>query len=235
MTREGAAGAPTGLHSRFSHTALAVYITFSFALCCIGYDSTHVSVLQAARGPGPNPGGPPPLPPGWPLLCPPACCCFIVALYDLMCLQDIIQRSHINKKWFYLSGAPAHEWRSHVGLPCGGARCVFSQHWLPCDCPPFSWQQAARPPALESTSHQIRPCLPDRRCHLPVCLLVSAPADPSRAWLRIPRLHQLLGRLHLLAAHGGVLPPALPGVDGCGAAGRPQLLQRGWGPQPGGA
>ncbi|KAI7840166.1 hypothetical protein COHA_005949 [Chlorella ohadii] len=59
MTREGAAGAPTGLHSRFSHTALAVYITFSFALCCIGYDSTH----------------------------------------------DIIQRSHINKKWFYLSGA----------------------------------------------------------------------------------------------------------------------------------
>lgn len=44
MGREGAAGAPNGLHSRFSHTALAVYLTSLFALCCIGYDSTHVSI-----------------------------------------------------------------------------------------------------------------------------------------------------------------------------------------------
>lgn len=45
--------------SRFSHTRNSVYLSALFALCCVGYDSTH----------------------------------------------DIIQRSHINKKWFYLFGA----------------------------------------------------------------------------------------------------------------------------------
>ncbi|KAL4423131.1 hypothetical protein ABPG77_004814 [Micractinium sp. CCAP 211/92] len=44
---------------RFSHTRNSVYLSALFALCCVGYDSTH----------------------------------------------DIIQRSHINKKWFYLFGA----------------------------------------------------------------------------------------------------------------------------------
>ena len=52
MGREGAAGAPNGLHSRFSHTALAVYLTSLFALCCIGYDSTHVSIHVLLGGSG---------------------------------------------------------------------------------------------------------------------------------------------------------------------------------------
>lgn len=67
MGREGAAGAPNGLHSRFSHTALAVYLTSIFALCCIGYDSTHVSFGRPPAGRGQTlvVGGhlPPPPPP----------------------------------------------------------------------------------------------------------------------------------------------------------------------------
>lgn len=85
MVKDG--GPFTGLHTAFSHTQLAVYVTSLFALCCIGYDSTHVGL--AARGwPGaPKPWPPPPpatvaaapacvaaaaAPPALPVLPPPA-------------------------------------------------------------------------------------------------------------------------------------------------------------------
>lgn len=47
MGRDGDRGPLPGLrgHSRFSHTSNAVYLTAFFALCCVGYDSTHVSTV----------------------------------------------------------------------------------------------------------------------------------------------------------------------------------------------
>lgn len=39
-------------HRRFSHTSLATYLTAFFALCCVVYDSTHVSRSSTQRRAG---------------------------------------------------------------------------------------------------------------------------------------------------------------------------------------
>lgn len=79
--------------SRFSHTSNFCYLTACFALCCVGYDSTHVSAAPHAATLGPRLALPLPRRP--PSFLPPLCRAPV---------QDVIERSHINKKWFYLFG-----------------------------------------------------------------------------------------------------------------------------------
>lgn len=84
--------------SRFSHTRNSVYLSALFALCCVGYDSTHVRRMKVATAAHW----------GQPVRCTPlrVCCQQLQSATWAVfaCLQDIIQRSHINKKWFYLFG-----------------------------------------------------------------------------------------------------------------------------------
>lgn len=83
-------------------------------------------------------------------------------------MQDIIQRSHINKKWFYLFGKNPPVLRAlricGTVLKCGGMR-----HFAPAGLP------------LMLLGVLTLPC----RRNLPFCLPVCAAADPAPAGLGV--------------------------------------------------
>lgn len=160
MGKDGGLG-PSGLHSAFSHTQLAVYVSSLFALCCIGYDSTHVGLAaRAGRGAAK---------PWWRRRPPPATVAAARPTSLLLphhlppclytrCPQDIIQRSHINKKWYYLFGAGGHwprQARPEPAVPPPAARCPSGSQ--PLLAPPLA--PAGRGPHLHRPLRAGATCL----------------------------------------------------------------------------